>query len=89
MPRYVVLYRFTAEGAKIIRDTVKRARQTREQNEKLRAELFEKMHIASMEDPGAIPIAYIPNTAAVANDVHNFSYMLTSYFLLDEAWIEP
>ena len=34
MPRYVVLYRFTADGAKNIRDTVKRARQTREQTEK-------------------------------------------------------
>lgn len=34
MPRYVVLYRFTAEGAKNIRETVKRARQTREQTEK-------------------------------------------------------
>lgn len=34
MPRYVVLYRFTEEGAKRIRDTVKRGRQTREENEK-------------------------------------------------------
>jgi len=34
MPRYVVLYKFTAEGAKSIRETVKRARQTREQTEK-------------------------------------------------------
>ena len=34
MPRYVVLYRFTSEGAKNIRETVKRARQTREQTEK-------------------------------------------------------
>lgn len=34
MPRYVVLYRFTPEGAKNIRDTVKRARQTRQENEK-------------------------------------------------------
>ena len=34
MPRYVVLYKFTAEGAKNIRDTVKRARETREQTEK-------------------------------------------------------
>jgi uncharacterized protein with GYD domain len=34
MPKYVVLYRLTAEGAKNIRDTVKRARQTREENEK-------------------------------------------------------
>ncbi len=34
MPRYVVLYRFTAEGAKNIRETVKRARETREQTEK-------------------------------------------------------
>jgi len=34
MPRYVVLYRFTTEGAKNIRETVKRARQTREQTEK-------------------------------------------------------
>ena len=34
MPRYVVLYKFTAEGAKNIRETVKRSRQTREQNEK-------------------------------------------------------
>ncbi len=34
MPRYVVLYRFTADGAKNIRETVKRARQTREQTEK-------------------------------------------------------
>ena len=33
MPRYVVLYRFTQEGAKSIRETVKRARQTREQTE--------------------------------------------------------
>jgi uncharacterized protein with GYD domain len=34
MPRYVVLYKFTAEGSKNIRDTVKRARETREQTEK-------------------------------------------------------
>jgi len=34
MPRYVVLYRFTAEGAKNIQETVKRARETREQTEK-------------------------------------------------------
>ena len=34
MPKYVILYRFTAEGAKNIRETVKRARQTREQTEK-------------------------------------------------------
>ena len=34
MPRYVVLYRFTAEGVKNIRETVQRARQTREQTEK-------------------------------------------------------
>ncbi|MGB6837696.1 MAG: GYD domain-containing protein [Dehalococcoidia bacterium] len=34
MPRYVVLYRFTEQGAKSIRDTVERARQTREENER-------------------------------------------------------
>ncbi len=34
MPKYVVLYRFTEEGAKSIRSTVQRARQTREENEK-------------------------------------------------------
>jgi uncharacterized protein with GYD domain len=34
MPRYVVLYEFTTDGAKNIRDTVQRARQTREQTEK-------------------------------------------------------
>ena len=34
MPKYVVLYRFTAEGAKNIRETVTRARETREQTEK-------------------------------------------------------
>jgi uncharacterized protein with GYD domain len=34
MPKYVVLYRFTEQGAKDIRGTVARARQTREQNEK-------------------------------------------------------
>jgi uncharacterized protein with GYD domain len=34
MPRYVALYRFAAEGAKNIRETVQRARQTREQTEK-------------------------------------------------------
>ncbi len=34
MARYVVLYRFTEEGAKSIRDTVTRARQTREENER-------------------------------------------------------
>jgi len=33
MPKYVVLYRFTEPGAKDIRGTVGRARQTREQNE--------------------------------------------------------
>lgn len=32
MPTYVVLYKFTAEGVKNIRDTVKRAGQTRQQN---------------------------------------------------------
>jgi uncharacterized protein with GYD domain len=34
MAKYVVLYRFTENGAKDIRGTVARARQTREQNEK-------------------------------------------------------
>jgi uncharacterized protein with GYD domain len=34
MAKYVVLYRFTEHGAKDIRGTVARARQTREQNEK-------------------------------------------------------
>ena len=34
MPRYVVLYRFTELGAKNIRGTVERARQTREEQEK-------------------------------------------------------
>jgi uncharacterized protein with GYD domain len=34
MPKYVVLYRFTEGGAKSIRSTVERARQTREENEK-------------------------------------------------------
>jgi uncharacterized protein with GYD domain len=33
MPKYVVLYRFTEPGAKDVRGTVERARQTREQNE--------------------------------------------------------
>jgi uncharacterized protein with GYD domain len=33
MPKYVILYRFTEPGAKDIRGTVGRARQTREQNE--------------------------------------------------------
>jgi uncharacterized protein with GYD domain len=34
MRKYVVLYRFTEQGAKDIRGTVARARETREQNEK-------------------------------------------------------
>ena len=34
MPKYVVLYRFTPQGAKGIRDTVKRARQNRQENER-------------------------------------------------------
>ena len=34
MARYVVLYKFTEQGAKNVRNTVKRARQTREENEK-------------------------------------------------------
>lgn len=34
MPRYVVLYKFTTEGAKNIRGTVERARQARQENEK-------------------------------------------------------
>lgn len=33
MPTYVVLYRFTGQGAKNIKDTVKRARETTRQNE--------------------------------------------------------
>jgi uncharacterized protein with GYD domain len=33
MPKYVVLYRFTEQGAKNIRQTVQRARQTRKDNE--------------------------------------------------------
>jgi len=34
MPKYVVLYRFTTEGAKNIRETVKHARQTRDETER-------------------------------------------------------
>ncbi len=34
MPTYVVLYRFTDEGLKGIKDTVKRAREVRAENEK-------------------------------------------------------
>lgn len=34
MAKYIVLYRFTEQGAKSIRDTVKRARETREENER-------------------------------------------------------
>ena len=34
MPTYVVLYRFTDEGLKTIKDTVKRAREIRAENEK-------------------------------------------------------
>ena len=33
MPRYVVLYRFTDQGLKSIKDTVKRAAEVRKQNE--------------------------------------------------------
>lgn len=33
MPTYVVLYRFTAEGRKKVKDTVKRAAEIRKQNE--------------------------------------------------------
>lgn len=33
MPTYVVLYRFTPEGAKNVRGTVERARETRRRNE--------------------------------------------------------
>ena len=33
MARYVVLYRFTADGAKNIKSTVKRAQENRKQNE--------------------------------------------------------
>jgi len=34
VPTYVVLYRFTDEGLKTIKDTVKRAREIRAENEK-------------------------------------------------------
>lgn len=34
MPTYVVLYRFTDQGLKKIKDTVKRARETRAENER-------------------------------------------------------
>ena len=34
MPKYVVLYRFSPDGAKNIRSSVERARETRMQNEK-------------------------------------------------------
>jgi len=33
MPTYVVLYRFTSQGRKNVRDTVKRAAEVRKQNE--------------------------------------------------------
>jgi uncharacterized protein with GYD domain len=33
MPRYVVLYKFTDQGLKNIKDTVKRAQETRQANE--------------------------------------------------------
>lgn len=35
MPTYIVLYRFTDQGRKRVKDTVRRAAQTRAQNEKL------------------------------------------------------
>ncbi len=34
MPTYVVLYRFTGQGLKTIKETVKRAREVRAENEK-------------------------------------------------------
>ncbi|HLB27049.1 MAG TPA: GYD domain-containing protein, partial [Dehalococcoidia bacterium] len=34
MPTYVVLYRFTDQGLKSIKDTVRRAREVRAENEK-------------------------------------------------------
>ncbi len=34
MPKYVVLYRFTEQGAKAAKGTVQRARQAREENER-------------------------------------------------------
>jgi len=34
MPRYVVLYRFTEQGAKTAKGTVQRVRQVRDENEK-------------------------------------------------------
>jgi uncharacterized protein with GYD domain len=34
MPRYVVLYRFTDQGLKNVKNTVKRAREVRAENEK-------------------------------------------------------
>ncbi|MGD0205040.1 MAG: GYD domain-containing protein [Dehalococcoidia bacterium] len=33
MPTYVILYRFTGEGRKSVKDTVKRAEEVRKQNE--------------------------------------------------------
>lgn len=52
-----------------------------------RRQLFEEIHVKSMEDPPAIPLVYPPNTAAVSKRVHGFSYMLLSTYPLDSVWV--
>jgi peptide/nickel transport system substrate-binding protein len=56
-------------------------------NETQRVELFKEMHIDSMKDPSVVPLVYTPNRAAVADNVHNFSYMLGGLWPLDSVWI--
>jgi peptide/nickel transport system substrate-binding protein len=76
------LYTFSHQPA--LAAIVKQATTTTDEAE--RARLFEELQAESIKDPSVVPMVYTPNRAAVANDVHNFSYMLGGLWPLDSVW---
>jgi peptide/nickel transport system substrate-binding protein len=70
-----------------LRDLVREV--LRETDEARRQELFEQIHIMSMENPPVVPLVYTPNRVAVGNHVHNFSLPLTAVFRLEQVWVDP
>jgi peptide/nickel transport system substrate-binding protein len=59
-----------------------------ETDEAKRAELWHEVHVKSMADPMNVPLTYTPGRAAVANNVHDFNYLMGGLFRLETVWID-
>jgi peptide/nickel transport system substrate-binding protein len=59
-----------------------------ETDEDERAGLFAQMHVEAMKNPPVVPLVYTPDLAAVRANVHDFNYMLNSWWVLDSVWVD-